>query len=179
MNKNEMMELISGLEEGLELCEKQVADDPSKKLELYDHRGVLDIYSTLLELEQWKDDLEEDQQFKMATRLVKIKRYLPKDILFIKNPKTHVLCGLFMEVQVCIMRRDGFRTQGTGRNYTLIPPMHPEEYGLPSHSEVDYGTCREILGNRIIALSKVGEGLEWLKDYVNRASQWDYIEVSN
>ena len=151
------------------------------KLDLFDVNGVHDFYEAILRLEQWDDSFEGNFAFKK--RLVKVNKYL--DVVTREEHKDmlipHVIRGLFLELEVCLIPRKfvkiGKARKGISSVEVLIPPSDPESLGLPGNNEVLWGTIRESGSDYYVAISCRGNQA-WLKDWITRASSWEYVRVS-
>ena len=188
-NLKSTKEVISEYVENLGTILVAATDDVEKnkgkgeysKLDLFDVNGIRDFYETILKLEQWDDSF--DGNFSFKKRLVKVNKYLDvitreqhKDMLF-----PHVIRGLFLELEVCLIPRK-FIKVGKARkgNYSveiLIPPTDPESLGLPGNDEVIWGTIREV-GPDYCAVISCRDDQNWLKDWITRASSWEYVRIS-
>ena len=147
---------------------------------MFDIAGLRDFYETLIRLEQWDDHFTGDFSYK--TRLVKVNKYLDvetrakhADML-----EPHIIRGLFLELEVCFIPHRyveiGKARQGIYSVPVLEPPLNPEKLGLPSHNDIIWSTVREINAMTCVAISCRGNQA-WLKDWITKASSWEYVEV--
>lgn len=188
-NLKSTKEVISEYVENLGTILVAATDDVEKnkgkgeysKLDLFDVNGIRDFYETILKLEQWDDSF--DGNFSFKKRLVKVNKYLDvitreqhKDMLF-----PHVIRGLFLELEVCLIPRKFIKTgkarKGISSVEVLVPPLNPESLGLPGNDEVLWGTIREVSNDYCVAISCRGNQA-WLKDWITRASSWEYVRIS-
>ena len=188
-NQKSTKEIISEYVDNLGTILVAATDDVEKnngkgeysKLDLFDVNGIREFYEAVLKLEQWDDSFEGNFVFKK--RLVKVNKYL--DIITREQHKNtlipHVIRGLFLELEVCLISRKFVKTgkarKGIRSIDVLIPPMHPEELGLPGNDEVIWSTIREVSADYCVAISCRNEQA-WMKDWITRASSGEYVRIS-
>lgn len=100
-------------------------------------------------------------------RLVKINRYIKPWELQYYKAETVMLEGLYMVVEGYLLPTEKVKDAWNLKK-NRVPS--PEAYGLPSTSEVQYGTMKEISEGTCFVLCQ-----GWTTKYVNRPNHWKYV----
>lgn len=184
-NPKEMIEeIISNLINTEKIATLEFEESNGKgeytKLDLFDISGLRDFYETLIKLRQWDDSFVGNYSFKK--RLVKVNKYLDVETRAKHSDmlKPHIIRGLFLELEVCFIPHRfveiGKTRKGIYSVPVLEPPKDPESLGLPGSSDIIWSTVQEIDSMTCVAISCRGEQA-WLKDWIQRASSWEYVKV--
>ncbi|WJZ23530.1 hypothetical protein LIS04_102 [Listeria phage LIS04] len=100
-------------------------------------------------------------------RLVKVNRYIKPWELQYHGAETVMLEGLYMVVEGYLLPTKKVE-EAWDLKKNRVPS--PAEYGLPSTSEVQYGTMKEISEGTCFVLCQ-----NWATKYINRPSHWKYV----
>ena len=153
--------------------ESKEKDELAYNNELVDTRMIAELYETLLRLHQWDDEFS--GEYKFVKRLVRVRKFFPKDVLAYYKPETHFFEGLFMELEVCLVRDRAIKYINPFGHRTAVIPRDPKAFGLPGFDEVNWSTYREV-GNGYGAVISIRGDQNWIKDHIRMSKNWEYIE---
>lgn len=186
-------EMIQNLIKNLSQRSSEIQEDYEKNkkessytaLDVHDAVGLLDLYTTLLNLRQWDDNFDPkvDGICPFRTRLVKVKKFIDPitRIEHADSLKMHLVGGMFLELEICFIPskfvKVGKAVRGTESIPVLFPPSEPDLLGLPSNKEVIWSTVRDIGNSNYYAAIACRGNQAWMKEWLTRASSWEYVLV--
>lgn len=158
------------LQSKLDVLDKLSKDSKLSKEEKSEHFMIGQLYklmTTMLGCDQ--SNLKTDTYF-ATTKVNRIYRYIPNAILDYNKQDRIIAGGLFLEVPVYIISGEIIKKATKNRYGSVI---HPEEFGLPSHSEANYSTLINAGGGYYQVLRKG----TWLDDWLKLSRNWEYVNM--
>lgn len=125
--------------------------------------ALIEVLAKMIALDNKTVDTTE---VKKVVRLVKVNRHIKPWELKYYNADTVMLEGLYMAVEGYLLPTELVR-DAWNMNKNKYPM--PEAYGLPSTSEAQYSTMKEISEGTCFVLAQ-----GWATKYINRPNHWKY-----
>lgn len=136
--------------------------------------SIYSLYDMLIRYDQFQDvELPEGLNYIKSSQVIRLKTFLPKEILEMKDPERVVSAGMFLVVDVYFLRGELLRSaegSGKGKGFSTNPDIGPEKYGLPSGEHVNYSTRMRLSGDIYVALCAE----HWISDYINNTFHYEY-----
>jgi len=107
-------------------------------------------------------------EVRKVRRVLKINRYIPRFMIDYHGAESVFLEGLYMVVEGYLIPTERYKEYVKGWK----TGAKPEDFGLPSESEVLYTTIKEIDTGTCFALCR-----SWLTEIVRAPHHWSYLHL--
>lgn len=130
--------------------------------------GLSKLTSLLLDCEQY--DLSIGSQPTLVDRVIKVNKYTQNSYLDYHGIDRVVVGGLFLVAPIYLLPSSRVHQASKNRFHVV---QNPEEFGLPSNKECNYGTIKPLTSGCYMALAKF-EG-NYINEIVTTARNYDYV----